>query len=64
LRKEKIEVNRMKKLLREEMNTLLGEVKADGSANDIAGEAIQDSSDLSDISPSEGGSKTASAGSE
>ncbi|KAF8898556.1 chromatin remodeling complex protein [Infundibulicybe gibba] len=64
LRKEKIEVNRLKKQHLEEMNVLLGETKEDSAttATDAAGDVIMaDLSDFSDASPSEGGSETASA---
>ncbi|KAF8973733.1 ATP-utilizing chromatin assembly and remodelling N-terminal-domain-containing protein [Flammula alnicola] len=62
LRKEKIEVNRMKKQYQEEMGVLLGETKeenhsaANGNGEDIV---MQDSSELSDVS--EGGSESTSA---
>ncbi|PPQ89585.1 hypothetical protein CVT25_012330 [Psilocybe cyanescens] len=62
LRKEKIEVNRQKKQYQEEMGILLGETKEEespapnGNGDDIA---MQDSSELSD---SEGGSESPSAG--
>ncbi|KAF8140096.1 chromatin remodeling complex protein [Boletus edulis] len=65
LRKEKIEINRLKKQYTEEMNTLAGEVGPKkeptpaGTEEDIA---AHDSSDLSDA-PSEEGSETTSANS-
>ncbi|KAH7924854.1 chromatin remodeling complex protein [Leucogyrophana mollusca] len=63
LRKEKIEVNRLKKQYVEEMNALAGEVevKEEPSTNGVAEDAVMhDSSDLSDVL-SEDGSETASA---
>ncbi|KAF9015331.1 chromatin remodeling complex protein [Cyathus striatus] len=62
LRKEKIEVNRLKKQYLEEMNVLLGETKQDITSslnspdNDVP---MQDSSELSELS--EGGSEAASS---
>lgn len=62
LRKEKIEINRMKKQYTEEMNALSGEVEAkqNQTVNGAEDSMAQDLSDLSD-SPSEEGSETASA---
>ncbi|KIJ68264.1 hypothetical protein HYDPIDRAFT_146150 [Hydnomerulius pinastri MD-312] len=65
LRKEKIEVNRLKKQYTEEMNALLGEAEAkqEPAPNGVEEDAaMHDSSDLSDA-PSEEGSETASAAS-
>ncbi|KAJ2918942.1 hypothetical protein MD484_g1379, partial [Candolleomyces efflorescens] len=52
LRKEKIEVNRLKKQHLEEMNNLMGEAKEEPSTSNGTGEDVtmQDLSDLSDIS--------------
>ncbi|KAF5377663.1 hypothetical protein D9615_005253 [Tricholomella constricta] len=60
LRKEKIDVNRLKKQFLEEMSTLKEEAKEDPAAkNGIDQDVVmQDSSDLSDVS--EGGSETPS----
>ncbi|PFH54635.1 hypothetical protein AMATHDRAFT_134914 [Amanita thiersii Skay4041] len=55
LRKEKIEVNRLKKQYLEEMNILLGETKEDSSPSQNGGDedaVMQDSSELSDVSES------------
>ncbi|KAF8640381.1 hypothetical protein AX17_000051 [Amanita inopinata Kibby_2008] len=55
LRKEKIEVNRLKKQYLEEMSVLLGETKEDSSSNQNCGDedaVMQDSSELSDVSES------------
>ncbi|KAF8078446.1 chromatin remodeling complex protein [Lyophyllum atratum] len=62
LRKEKIDVNRLKKQYHEEMNGLKEEAKEDPAAkNGIDQDVVmQDSSDLSDVS--EGGSETPSSG--
>ncbi|KAF5382960.1 hypothetical protein D9757_006384 [Collybiopsis confluens] len=54
LRKEKIEVNRMKKQYLEEMNTLKGELKENPADEDVK---MDDASDLSDIAASENGSE-------
>ncbi|KAG6381334.1 chromatin remodeling complex protein [Boletus reticuloceps] len=62
LRKEKIEINRLKKQYTEEMNTLVGEVGPKKEATPAGTEediATHDSSDLSDA-PSEEGSDTTS----
>ncbi|KDR85163.1 hypothetical protein GALMADRAFT_1322895 [Galerina marginata CBS 339.88] len=61
LRKEKIEVNRLKKQYQEEMGVLLGATKDETTNGNGNGEDIvmQDSSELSDIS--EGGSESTSA---
>ncbi|RDB28913.1 hypothetical protein Hypma_015347 [Hypsizygus marmoreus] len=62
LRKEKIDVNRLKKQYLEEMNVLLGETKEDPAlaTNSVDQDVVmQESSDLSDVS--EGGSETPSA---
>ncbi|KAI6044961.1 chromatin remodeling complex protein [Pisolithus marmoratus] len=62
LRKEKIEINRMKKQYTEEMNALSGEVEAkqNQTVNGAEDSTVPDLSDLSD-SPSEDGSESASA---
>ncbi|KAI6136757.1 chromatin remodeling complex protein [Pisolithus sp. B1] len=62
LRKEKIEINRMKKQYTEEMNALSGEVEAkqNQTVNGAEDSTVPDLSDLSD-SPSEEGSESASA---
>ncbi|KAH7915371.1 chromatin remodeling complex protein [Hygrophoropsis aurantiaca] len=65
LRKEKIEVNRLKKQYTEEMNALAGEaeVKEEPGTNGVEEDAVMhESSDLSDVL-SEDGSETASAAS-
>ncbi|KAF8225024.1 chromatin remodeling complex protein [Tricholoma matsutake] len=60
LRKEKIEVNRLKKQYAEEMNALLGETKEEPVSSSVDQDVImQDSSELSDVS--EGGSESTSA---
>ncbi|KII93497.1 hypothetical protein PLICRDRAFT_49537 [Plicaturopsis crispa FD-325 SS-3] len=60
LRKEKIEVNRTKKQHLEDMNVLSGEAKEEQPAPKAEDEDVpmHDSSDLSDLEPSEGGSET------
>ncbi|GLB36320.1 putative williams-Beuren syndrome DDT (WSD), D-TOX E motif containing protein [Lyophyllum shimeji] len=62
LRKEKIDVNRLKKQYLEEMNALKEEAKKDPAAKNGVDQDVemQDSSDLSDVS--EGGSETPSNG--
>ncbi|TFK76936.1 chromatin remodeling complex protein [Pluteus cervinus] len=61
LRKEKIEVNRLKKQYAEEINSLAGETQEDPPPAPSVDEDVvmQDSSELSDVSQSENGSDTA-----